>query len=80
MLEDKPDWRISNQSNYLNGVKLIYCKYEIYNEHWDHDHCSFCWEKFVEGIHGYCTLDKYHWICQDCYNDFKEKFNWDLST
>ena len=78
-MKDKPDWRLTNQSNYLSGVKLIYCKYEVVDKNWDHDHCDFCWEKFVEGIYGYTTLDKYHWICENCYNDFKERFNWELS-
>ena len=39
-----------------------------------HEHCSFCWDKVEENKDKkhYCTLDNYHWICNDCYNDFKE--------
>ena len=22
----------------------------------------------------YCTLDNYHWICNECYNDFEKMF------
>ena len=24
----------------------------------------------------YCTEDMKHWICEECFNDFKEQFNW----
>jgi transposase-like protein len=45
-------------------------------------HCEFCWEKFGEEngvLHiGYCTCDRYRWICEQCYNDFKELFDWKL--
>ena len=27
---------------------------------------------------GYCTKDKKHWVCEDCFNDFKEMFNFKL--
>lgn len=27
---------------------------------------------------GYCTCDRYRWICEQCYNDFKELFDWKL--
>ena len=52
------------------------------NANWDHDHCSFCWTEFAveerpDVLHeGYCTLNEYHWICADCFEDFKERFDW----
>ena len=46
----------------------------------DHDHCAFCWEKFAayEGClqEGYCTEDEKDWICEDCFNDFRDRFGW----
>jgi hypothetical protein len=51
-------------------------------EDWDHDHCAFCWAKFLvagagEGLHeGYVTEDGYHWICGRCFEDFREEFGW----
>ena len=29
--------------------------------------------------YGYCTLDKKYWICEDCFSDFKEIFEWEMS-
>ena len=50
------------------------------NDDNDHDHCAFCWEKFAayEGCLqvGYCTEDEEDWICEICFNDFRERFGW----
>ena len=78
------DWRITNQENYLRGVTLTRRLYRqnAKNLQWDHDHCNFCFATFSllqqEGAlrEGYCTLDDYHWICLDCFEDFKELFEW----
>jgi hypothetical protein len=46
----------------------------------DHDHCEFCGKKFSESpedLHfGYTTLDDYYWICEPCFNDFEQMFEW----
>lgn len=92
---DIDDWRIRGQEDYLMGVSLTYKKFKSnlleklmpgddprrYN---DHEHCDFCWHKFMEdckdvedcSTEGYCTVDEKIWICKKCYNDFKEKFHW----
>ncbi|MDR2192107.1 MAG: hypothetical protein LBO62_04450 [Endomicrobium sp.] len=76
---DNNDWRLQGQE-YLMNVELIYSKFKKPSLEWDHEHCSFCWDKFSEydgTLHeGYCTLDQYHWICEKCFSDFKEMFNW----
>lgn len=81
MLE-KNDWRLTFQEQYLKNAELQKNKYVKFSETWDHDHCAFCWDKFSEcegDIHiGYCTLDKKYWICEECYNDFKEMFNFKI--
>ena len=43
-----------------------------------HEHCDLCYEKAMTDISGifYCTEDMKHWICEECFNDFKEQFNW----
>ena len=49
-------------------------------------HCEFCWHKFMEkseGIedcssYGYCSSDGKYWVCEECFHDFKEFFNWGL--
>jgi len=86
------DWRLTNQANYLMNACLRYKPYQKPSEHWDHDHCAFCWAKFMDAtdpnvmpnaLHEGYTLvnhakfpDDYHWVCITCFKDFKEKFQW----
>lgn len=77
------DWRITNQMNYLYRLKLEKVIFEK-TENTDHEHCEFCWEKFgdsPENLHvGYATPDRYYWICETCFHDFKEMFEWSIFT
>jgi hypothetical protein len=27
---------------------------------------------------GYATSNGYHWICSDCFQDFKDRFHWSV--
>ena len=73
------DWRLTNQLNYLFQKKLIKGKYVPYRAGWNHDHCAFCSERIDENTPvAYSTEDRYHWICQECYNDFNGMFQWTL--
>ena len=55
--------------DFLEGEKI---------QHFWHEHCSFCCEKALtdKACTFYCTEDMYYWICEECFCDFKEKFNW----
>ena len=82
------DWRLyRGQIDYLMGVKLRKSPYR----HSYHTHCEFCWiciesenenktkDKYVS--QGYHTLDdSAHelWICDDCFEDFKALFQWNV--
>src|SRR5690554_1008124 len=74
------DWRRQGQEKYLKDIILVFRDYYAYHIGWEHDHCEFCGSKFSlkEGDlkKGYSTEDGYRWICNDCFNDFKEEFNW----
>ena len=73
------DWRLTNQMDFLYKKVLQKRSFSDFPEK-DHEHCSFCWDKFGKGIdmlkNGYCTEDAYHWICEDCFQDFKSMFEW----
>lgn len=77
----KNDWRLTNQIDYMEGVKLKRSHFPEDTKS-DHEHCEFCWEKFDINDDslkdGYCTLDGYRWICNECFEDFKEMFKWDV--
>ena len=83
---DDLDWRLQGQERYLRGATLVRRRYRRYAENasWDHDHCEFCWAKFMvedypDVLHeGYCTEDEYRWICEQCFNDFRDHFGWSV--
>lgn len=81
-MKEKKDWRLTNQENYLKHKQLIFANYIAPSVSWDHDHCEFCCKKFSSNhsdLHeGYCTLDHNHWICEECHEDFKEMFLWEV--
>lgn len=83
MATDKTDWRLQGQEKYLHGVPVWWKTYTRYRESWDHDHCAFCWAKFsedeqAEEREGYATEGDYHWICNLCFEDFKDSFAWQV--
>ena len=74
---DRNDWRIRNQMEYLYQVELVKTNYHKKSKEWEHEHCEFCWVKFDdEGIIGYSARNGYYWICEDCFNDFNNMFDW----
>ena len=45
-----------------------------------HAHCDFCTTEINTRQPGtfYCTLDYKFWICDNCFNDFKGRFDWNI--
>lgn len=76
------EWRLQGQAEYLTGVTLVHQMWNPSNSRSDHDHCEFCWDKFAnyDGcLHvGYSTENRYRWICETCFNDFKDRFQWQI--
>ena len=81
---DPDDWRRQGQERCLLGSKLIKHRYRAYRQGWDHDHCEFCWatfddERLPDALReGWTTPDEYRWICDTCFSDFKDQFNWHI--
>jgi hypothetical protein len=89
---EEDDWRLTGQEKYLTGVTLRWRKWWSSRPpdnvgEWDHDHCDFCWKHFGDHIfeddpdtqlEGLATEDGSHWICRDCFEDFKDRFGWVL--
>jgi hypothetical protein len=81
---ESSDWRLAGQEAYLAGATLKHCRYRrsSSNPKWDHDHCEFCWKKFVVtrgpevSPMAFATLDEYRWICEACFADFRAQFRW----
>jgi hypothetical protein len=75
------DWRLCGQERYLKGKAFRWTRYIAPRPTWDHDHCEFCWAKFMETdlpdvLHeGYCS-EEFRWICRTCFEDFRAQFEW----
>ena len=68
------DPRIMNQKKYMYGAHIERKRFEK-SGNWDHEHCAFCFLKILPVDEAYCTSDGKHWMCEECYNDFKEDFH-----
>jgi hypothetical protein len=74
------DWRRQGQEAFLQACHLRHTAYTPYRVGWEHDHCEFCGKKFStmppDLTAGYSTEDLYHWICESCFADFVDEFEW----
>jgi hypothetical protein len=81
---DNHDWRLEGQESslraVLRGVELRLVTWSTSDGH-DHDHCEFCWARIsdrpragYEYDRAYATLDQRRWICEPCFDDFRDRF------
>ena len=63
---------------YLHSKKLEFREFDHAIP--DHRHCEVCWatiSQCSEDLHfGYYENDSRSWICEDCYDNFRELFKW----
>jgi len=86
---DVGDWRLMGQDRYLQGATLIFRKWTLDRPDWDHDHCAFCTVHIGDHVfeddtdtqlEGWVTEDGMHWICNQCFEDFRQRFEWVVAT
>jgi hypothetical protein len=55
---------------------------------WDHDHCEFCSgeisdrpiDDHTQFNAAWVTADdEDHWVCPQCFDDFRDRFGWSIS-
>ena len=79
------DWRLTGQEKYMKKAhlkKVSPNNYALEKEqasNW-HEHCEFCMKTIDINTKNDCfaTLDEYRWVCQECFDDFKDSFEWEL--
>jgi len=83
------DWRLMGQEKYLQGRRLTLRTWWPYRDGWDHDHCSFCQRHISvppatddpDAVdRGYVTDDNYNWVCETCFDDFRDRLGWSTSV
>ena len=78
------DWRLSLASppEFYARFTWMYKPWTKTRDGWDHDHCEFCQVKISdvavesERTQGWASDDDYYWVCDPCFTDFRETFNW----
>jgi len=76
------DWRRRGQERYLLGASFKRMAWSTKDPQWDHDHCEFRTRKFALAEipdslqEGYATPTLQHWVCPECFEDFREEFGW----
>jgi hypothetical protein len=86
----KDDWRRMGQERFLKGGKFRWQRYVGPGPAWDHDHCEFCFAKFMDRDEadllreGWATPyfgseSSFRWVCPQCFDDFKEEFEFDVA-
>lgn len=48
MVAGPDDWRRRGQEQYLTGAQLTWKHYRSLTAEWEHEHCEFCWHKFLD--------------------------------
>lgn len=64
--------------DYLHNKTLVYRPFPF--GYMNHDHCELCWarfSKYKEDLQsGYFERESNSWICEECYENFKNLFRW----
>ena len=80
----KKSWYIEEyeEKEYLHN-KTLYAKKIIFSQRVDHVHCELCWQRLSnykdDQDFGYYEPDSISFICERCFNSFKDLFGWKLS-
>ena len=78
------EWNVEESDISLNNHVLHRKIFSDRLKDTEHEHCEFCSALFGsqkrDFVEGYCTEDYYYWICDHCYNEFKDEFNWTIKS
>ena len=68
---------IDDYAHLQNKSFLKVSSIQTKSDRWDHEHCQICWKKssVFNPVVGYYTLDKYYWICKECFDEYKSELN-----
>lgn len=70
------DWRLRGQEAHMKGATLHFEHFLPMSEREEQTHCNFCWKRISELKEGYHTKDGRHWVCAECFADFRELLEW----
>ena len=79
----KKYWTHKRFLRHWQNLELVYKKWDSTSEERDHEHCLVCREGIGEyegGFReGYYLREKNTWVCENCFNGFKDKCKWKVA-
>lgn len=82
------DWRLARYLGELNNLHFRHMRFSEFlvaqNSRSSHEHCWLCWQRIgAHAIHGEVEEDGYvttelsgtAWLCNGCFRDFRNDFN-----
>lgn len=78
------DWRVDLLENVSDTHGMLFePKNFIAQSSSDHIHCSICFKTICGGNSvynnsGFYCKESGDWLCKQCFNDFKDQFDWKL--
>jgi len=86
-MAEERDWRldIAEEPSFFAKFTWKNTKWTQTRDNWNHDHCEFCGAEISDLSgkdifnNGWTTEDEYYWVCDKCFNDFKDLYQWNLS-
>ena len=86
MKNDKVSEHFGGEVSYYSDCVWSFKTWTITREGWDHDHCEFCLIKITDLDisdslkEGWTNQDEGLWICESCFEDFKDKYQWKVKN
>lgn len=85
-MREENDWRldIAQEPSFYEKFTWELKKWTQTRSNWDHDHCDFCGTEISNIINdeiqniGWTNDDEYYWICETCFDDFKDLYQWKI--
>lgn len=76
----RDDWRLMGQEGYLKEKTLLHRHFDRKICVEDYLQCEFCWSSLEDdegkGIMCFFEPEQKLWVCEECYSDFREHFDW----
>lgn len=81
---EEDDWRLRGDPDPLQGRLFRWATWWSSGPGWDHDHCDYCGAG-ISNLPGddydsaWVTADdNYYWVCPVCFEDFRERFGFQV--
>lgn len=77
-------WCVEEADNNMRNHVLLKVKFSDRLTETEHEYCEFCMARFgnvnKDFKEGYRTQNYYYWVCEDCFDEYKEEYHWTVKS